>query len=51
MLFCISIQGVGSAINKLNDAIAMVAEVRNIAESLSTATDRNARYEEKIFKN
>ncbi|GLU13954.1 hypothetical protein SLE2022_305570 [Rubroshorea leprosula] len=43
--------GVGSAINKLNDAIAMVAEVRNIAESLSTAADRKARYEEKILKN
>lgn len=27
-------QGVGSAVNKLNDLIAMIAEVRSIADAL-----------------
>uniref|UniRef100_A0ACD5U0I5 Uncharacterized protein n=1 Tax=Avena sativa TaxID=4498 RepID=A0ACD5U0I5_AVESA len=30
--------GVGSAINKLNDVVAMIAEVRSIAEALGTAS-------------
>lgn len=30
--------GVGSAVNKLNDAVAMIAEVRSIAEALGTAS-------------
>ncbi|GAU40642.1 hypothetical protein TSUD_83200, partial [Trifolium subterraneum] len=30
--------GVGSAVNKLNDVVAMIAEVRSIADSLKTAS-------------
>ncbi|KAI3466810.1 hypothetical protein Pfo_023473 [Paulownia fortunei] len=30
--------GVGSAVNKLNDVVAMIAEVKNIAESLTSST-------------
>lgn len=30
-------QGVGSAINKLNDVVAMIAEVRSISDSLASA--------------
>ncbi|KAK1382068.1 hypothetical protein POM88_019803 [Heracleum sosnowskyi] len=33
--------GVGSAINKLNDVIAMIAEVRSIANSLEVSSDRS----------
>uniref|UniRef100_A0A452ZX54 Uncharacterized protein ycf23 n=2 Tax=Aegilops tauschii subsp. strangulata TaxID=200361 RepID=A0A452ZX54_AEGTS len=33
--------GVGSAINKLNDVVAMIAEVRSIAEALGTTASRN----------
>ncbi|XBJ27641.1 hypothetical protein VPH35_004875 [Triticum aestivum] len=33
--------GVGSAINKLNDVVAMIAEVRSIAEALGTKASRN----------
>ncbi|KAE8713072.1 putative Cation proton exchanger [Hibiscus syriacus] len=36
---CWATQGVGSAVNKLNDVIAMVAEVRSIAESLKMEAD------------
>jgi selenophosphate synthetase-related protein len=32
------LQGVGSAINKLNDVVAMIAEVRSIAEALGTSS-------------
>lgn len=32
------IQGVGSAVNKLNDVVAMIAEVKSIAESLNSLT-------------
>lgn len=28
------IQGVGSAVNKLNDVVAMIAEVKSIADAL-----------------
>ncbi|XWS12383.1 hypothetical protein CRYUN_Cryun37aG0085400 [Craigia yunnanensis] len=42
--------GVGSAVNKLNDIIAMVAEVRSIAESLSMAADKQTTCEERSFK-
>ncbi|XWS19819.1 hypothetical protein CRYUN_Cryun31cG0049200 [Craigia yunnanensis] len=42
--------GVGSAVNKLNDVIAMVAEVRSIAESLSMAADRQTTSKERSFK-
>lgn len=31
-------QGVGSAVNKLNDVVAMIAEVKSIAESLNSLT-------------
>ncbi|EOY27740.1 Uncharacterized protein TCM_029515 isoform 1 [Theobroma cacao] len=41
--------GVGSAVNKLNDVIAMVAEVRSIAESLSTVADRQTTTRERSF--
>ncbi|MCI60302.1 hypothetical protein A2U01_0081557, partial [Trifolium medium] len=30
--------GVGSAVNKLNDVVAMIAEVRSIADSLKTTS-------------
>ncbi|KAJ0083085.1 hypothetical protein Patl1_10173 [Pistacia atlantica] len=42
--------GVGSAINKLNDVVAMVAEVRSLADSLSMSANRIAVPEEKSFK-
>ncbi|XP_022723380.1 uncharacterized protein ycf23-like isoform X1 [Durio zibethinus] len=42
--------GVGSAVNKLNDVIAMVAEVRSIAESLSMAADKQTLSKERSFK-
>ncbi|KAJ7968904.1 Thiamine monophosphate synthase [Quillaja saponaria] len=32
--------GVGSAVNRLNDVVAMIAEVRSIADSLGAATER-----------
>ncbi|KAK3038714.1 hypothetical protein RJ639_028321 [Escallonia herrerae] len=32
--------GVGSAVNKLNDVVAMIAEVRSLADSLNLSTDR-----------
>ncbi|KAK6268509.1 hypothetical protein QUC31_012669 [Theobroma cacao] len=41
--------GVGSAVNKLNDVIAMVAEVRSIAEALSTVADRQTTTRERSF--
>ena len=36
--FPLWLQGVGSAINKLNDVVAMIAEVRSISEALGTAS-------------
>lgn len=43
LFFCVlcMLQGVGSAINKLNDVIAMIAEVRSIANSLEVCSDRS----------
>ncbi|KAH7545135.1 hypothetical protein FEM48_Zijuj01G0061000 [Ziziphus jujuba var. spinosa] len=41
--------GVGSAVNKLNDRVAMVAEVRSIADSLSSA-GRHTAIEEQTLK-
>eukprot|EP00262_Sarcandra_glabra_P006036 TRINITY_DN1805_c0_g3_i1.p2 TRINITY_DN1805_c0_g3~~TRINITY_DN1805_c0_g3_i1.p2 ORF type:complete len:173 (-),score=37.66 TRINITY_DN1805_c0_g3_i1:78-596(-) len=35
--------GVGSAVNKLNDVIAMIAEVKSIADSLSLAISYSAK--------
>ena len=43
-------QGVGSAVNKLNDVIAMVAEVRSIAESLSMTADKQTTSKERSLK-
>lgn len=43
--------GVGSAVNKLNDAVAMIAEVRSIAESLGTTADRRSASRNKILRN
>ncbi|CAI0451931.1 unnamed protein product [Linum tenue] len=40
--------GVGSAINKLNDVVAMIAEVRSIAASLGISADRSSLADEKI---
>lgn len=40
-------QGVGSAINRLNDVVAMIAEVRSIADSLGSSADRLTKSEEK----
>jgi hypothetical protein len=40
LIFCypLWLQGVGSAINKLNDVVAMIAEVRSISEALGMAS-------------
>ncbi|KAJ6416812.1 hypothetical protein OIU84_002650 [Salix udensis] len=38
--------GVGSAINRLNDVVAMIAEVRSIADSLGSSADRHSKSEE-----
>lgn len=43
-------QGVGSAINKLNDVVAMIAEVRSIADSLGISSDRQTVVEEKALR-
>lgn len=36
-----TLQGVGSAVNKLNDVVAMIAEVRSIANSLVLLVGRH----------
>ncbi|KAJ9135887.1 hypothetical protein P3X46_033012 [Hevea brasiliensis] len=41
--------GVGSAVNKLNDVVAMIAEVRSIADSLGISADRHTTPEERIL--
>ena len=41
-------QGVGSAINKLNDIVAMIAEVRSISNSLASAEKRAANEEQRL---
>ena len=44
-------QGVGSAVNRLNDVVAMIAEVRSIASSLGRASaDRHSPYEEETLR-
>ncbi|XP_034210992.1 uncharacterized protein ycf23-like isoform X2 [Prunus dulcis] len=42
--------GVGSAVNKLNDVIVMIAEVRSISNSLGAPADRRATSEGKVLK-
>ncbi|XP_043690048.1 uncharacterized protein ycf23-like isoform X2 [Telopea speciosissima] len=42
--------GVGSAVNKLNDVIAMIAEVRSISDSLTLGTASHTAAEERITK-
>ncbi|KAF5736316.1 hypothetical protein HS088_TW14G00456 [Tripterygium wilfordii] len=42
--------GVGSAVNKLNDVVAMIAEVRSIADSLALLADRRNSSEERTLK-
>lgn len=42
--------GVGSAVNKLNDVVAMVAEVTSIAQSLSSLTRNQTLYDEKSLR-
>ncbi|KAI9199084.1 hypothetical protein LWI28_027145 [Acer negundo] len=42
--------GVGSAINKLNDVVAMIAEVRSIADSLNMSANRQNVSEEESMK-
>jgi hypothetical protein len=39
--------GVGSAVNKLNDVVAMIAEVRSIADSLGISSNRQAAFQER----
>ncbi|OWM63897.1 hypothetical protein CDL15_Pgr006159 [Punica granatum] len=39
--------GVGSAVNKLNDVVAMIAEVRNIADSLNVSGTSKAAHKDK----
>lgn len=41
-LHLVKMQGVGSAVNKLNDVVAMIAEVRNIANSLNISETEKA---------
>ncbi|KDP37951.1 hypothetical protein JCGZ_04594 [Jatropha curcas] len=41
--------GVGSAVNKLNDVVAMVAEVRSIADALGIPSGRQATTEERTL--
>lgn len=43
-------QGVGSAVNKLNDVVAMIAEVRSIADSLGISSDRQTVSEERALR-
>ncbi|KAH7844981.1 hypothetical protein Vadar_033852 [Vaccinium darrowii] len=42
--------GVGSAVNKLNDVVAMIAEVRSIADSLGISSDRQTVSEERALR-
>lgn len=42
-------QGVGSAVNKLNDVVAMIAEVKNIAESLSSLSKNQPVFHERTL--
>jgi len=42
---CSYSQGVGSAVNRLNDVVAMIAEVRSIANSLQTSFQTSTTYE------
>ncbi|GAV91851.1 DUF561 domain-containing protein [Cephalotus follicularis] len=42
--------GVGSAVNKLNDVVAMIAEVRSIADSLTLSSVRHATSGERSLK-
>ncbi|XP_042487577.1 uncharacterized protein ycf23-like [Macadamia integrifolia] len=42
--------GVGSAVNKLNDVIAMIAEVRSISDSLTLSTTSHTGSEERMTK-
>ncbi|XAR72450.1 6-phospho-3-hexuloisomerase [Bertholletia excelsa] len=41
--------GIGSAVNRLNNVVAMIAEVRSIADSLGISSDRQSVYEEKAL--
>ena len=41
-------QGVGSAINKLNDVVAMIAQVRSISNSLASAGRCTANEEQSV---
>ena len=43
-------QGVGSAINKLNNVVAMIAEVRSIANSLGISSGRLVVPEERALR-
>ncbi|KAK7852670.1 uncharacterized protein CFP56_038320 [Quercus suber] len=42
--------GVGSAVNKLNDVVAMIAEVRSIANSLEASAGRHNTSEERALR-
>lgn len=43
-----NVKGVGSAINKLNDVVAMIAEVKTIAESLNLSRKQAQVFDETI---
>ncbi|RXH98982.1 hypothetical protein DVH24_011307 [Malus domestica] len=42
--------GIGSAVNKLNDVVAMIAEVRSISNSLGASAGRLTAAEEQVLK-
>ncbi|XP_057948851.1 uncharacterized protein ycf23-like isoform X1 [Malania oleifera] len=42
--------GVGSAVNKLNDVVAMIAEVRSIADSIGASADRHTKSKERTLR-
>lgn len=42
--------GVGSAVNKLNDVVAMIAAVRSIANSLEASAGRHSTFAERALK-
>ncbi|WJZ96716.1 hypothetical protein VitviT2T_015372 [Vitis vinifera] len=42
--------GVGSAVNRINDVVAMITEVRSIASSLGASADRHRTHEEEVLR-
>ena len=40
----------GSAVNRINDVVAMITEVRSIASSLGASADRHRTHEEEVLR-